>query len=100
MTLEPAIGEPSPPLESEELAEAAMEILESDDSLLNAVVQEAAARADEEHPLGIPGAPFAGRSPLRTGFAAAAGVLAALALAALALKAGGVLILMNHDLDH
>lgn len=79
---------------SEELEEAALDVLSSDDPLLNPATQEIAALADEEHPLGVPGTEVLARSPLRVGFAAAIGVLAALALAAVVIKAGGVLILI------
>ena len=89
-----ATDEPSPTVYSEELEEAASEVLASDDPLLTPVTQEVAALADEEHPLGVPGTPILPRSPMRVGFAAAIGVLAALALAAIVVKAAAVLILI------
>lgn len=84
-----------PPTEDQdELIEAAVEVLASDDPLLSPATQEVAALADEEHPLGMPGARVAPRSPMRVGFLAALGVLVAIAAAALVVKAAGVLILI------
>jgi predicted PurR-regulated permease PerM len=94
MEPETPIAEPSFPEGSAQLTDAASEILASHDPLLTPLTQEVAALADEQHPLGVPGEPILERSPLRVGFAGAVGVLAALALAAVVLKAGGVLILI------
>lgn len=87
-------GSPMAP-EQENREEAASEILASEDPLLSPDTQEVAALADEEHPMGVPGKPLLIRSPLRIGFNAAIGVLFALALAAVVLKAASVLILIG-----
>src|ERR1700692_2256939 len=61
---------------------AAEEVIESEDPLLTTAVQEVAAQASDENPLGVPGLPLSERSPLRIGFSAGIGLLLAAAVGA------------------
>lgn len=73
---------------------AAEEVIESEDPLLTTAVQEVAAQASDENPLGVPGLPLSERSPLRIGFSAGIGLLLAAAVGVTIIFASRVLILL------
>ncbi|MEP7019690.1 MAG: AI-2E family transporter [Pseudonocardiales bacterium] len=74
--------------------ERALELLPDDDPLLDPNIHEFAAGADEEHPYGTTGKPFGDKSPFRTAFAAALGVLLALVLAYSVIQVRSVIVLV------
>ena len=73
---------------------AAEEVIESEDLLLTTPVQEVAAQASDENPMGVPGLPISEQSPLRFGFLAGIGLLLAAGVGAAVIFASRVLILI------
>jgi len=76
------------------LVVAADKVIESEDPLLTADVQEVAAQASEENPFGVPGLPWSERSPLHIGFSAGIGLLLAAAVGVTLVFASRVLVLL------